>query len=421
MLWRQQPDDDIGIIRSTEVRFTGEAISGPFEQYDLSNFCTSENHAVKVGAYEVARRKFIEHTLRLQVRPSSFNSTIRLGDIVRVELRRESIEGQVTLHNYLYEVERINRNISGRVELDLTHFPVNKNGQSLLAMYVLDAEGAGFQLPTGRDNFECDTPGRDEDDDPIPLDPYTDPDLPPSDDFDYDLPVSPDFDPEPAPPGGGFGGTGGPGNPPDPLDEDLPLPIEGGSGPDGTPVVGDTLTIPEICPGMKTEWYICDANGQCTLVASGLELVALSVLPEYVDFTIAGVGYCPDPGQPDGYGPPVFSTDTLPVLSCVGASETLGGGAYTRFVDIGLGAGAFEFTFSGLTVQQPGGNQFVSFTITQAAGQSYNFGADEQGVIAAFSGTITKATENRVIKVEIVAQMSALDEFTYTFGCTNPI
>jgi hypothetical protein len=313
MLWRQQPDDDIGIIRSTEVRFTGEAINGPFEQYDLSNFCTSENHAVKIGAYEVARRKFIEHTLRLQVRPSSFNSTIRLGDIVRVELRRESTEGQVTLHNYLYEVERINRNISGSIELDLTHFPVNKNGQSLLAMYVLDAEGAGFQLPTGRDNFQCDTPGRDEDEDPIPLDPYTDPGLPPSDDFDYDLPVSPDFDPEPAPPGGGFDDGGGPANPPDPLEEDLPLPIEGATGDGGTPVVGDILTIPEICPGMKTNWYLCDPNGGCTLVASGLELVELIVLPEYIDFTIYGEGCCPDPGSPSGFAQCVETADTPPV------------------------------------------------------------------------------------------------------------
>ncbi|MFZ9273334.1 MAG: hypothetical protein ACO24B_07985, partial [Ilumatobacteraceae bacterium] len=59
VMWRQQPDDDLGIPRTTEVRFTGEATNGPFEQYDLSEFCTGENHAVKVGTYYVARRKYI--------------------------------------------------------------------------------------------------------------------------------------------------------------------------------------------------------------------------------------------------------------------------------------------------------------------------------------------------------------------------
>jgi hypothetical protein len=245
------------------------------------------------------------------VRPASFNATISLGDIVRVELRRESTAGDVTLHNYLYEVERINRNISGSVELDLTHFPVNKDGQSLLAMYVLDAEGAGFELPTGRDNFQCDIPGRDEDETPLPLDPYTDPDLPPSSDFDYDLPDSPDFDPLPAPPGGGFGGTGGPGNPEDPLEEDIVPVIEGASGDDGRPILSDVLTMPDICPGMRTEWFLIPSDGgESIMVGSG---VAASYLigPEATGFSVFGRGCCPDPGAPEGFAACQQSETTL--------------------------------------------------------------------------------------------------------------
>ena len=69
VLWRQQPDDDIGIIRTAQVRYTDEATDGPFEQYDLSEFCTSENHAIKVGMFYIARRKYITHTLRIKVKP----------------------------------------------------------------------------------------------------------------------------------------------------------------------------------------------------------------------------------------------------------------------------------------------------------------------------------------------------------------
>jgi len=318
MLWRQQPDNDIGIIRSTEVRLANQAINGPFEQYDLSKFCTSENHAVKVGAYEVGRRKFIQHTLRLQVRPSSFNPTIALGDIVRVELRRESNEGQVTLHNYLYEVERINRSISGSVELDLTHFPVNGQGQSILGLYVLNAVGAGFVLPTGRDNFQCDIPGRDEDEDPIPLDPSPTPSPvppnPPLPNPDFPDPDDP-FDPTPSPPGPGFDDDNRPVNPPDPYDD----PPGGGSvtgatGPNGVALPGDTLTACDVCPGQLTEWYVCNLDGTgCVLVNKGTSPI-LYIPPEFTGKSLAGVGRCPDPGAPvedgqdTGYGAPVPCT-----------------------------------------------------------------------------------------------------------------
>jgi hypothetical protein len=335
MLWRQQPDDDIGIIRSTEVRFSNQALNGPFEQYDLSEFCTSENHAVKVGAYNVARRQYIEHTLRLRVRPDSFNSTLALGDIVRVKLNRETTPGIVTLHDYMYEVERIGRNISGEVELDLTHFPVNSQGQSILALLVNDAVGAGFQLPTGRINFDCDDDDRRTDPTPLPPDPYIDPGLPDPPDFEY---VLPPFDPlnpnpgspyTPSPPGGGFDPTNPqPVNPPDPLDDPLPIPPpSGGTGPGGAPIPGDTLIAPEICPGQYNEWYLCPVDGgPCQLVTEG-EAAPYIVAGEASGFTVAVVGRCPDPGSPDGYGPPWNSAPTLPVPE--GAIAVQGLGNYT--------------------------------------------------------------------------------------------
>jgi hypothetical protein len=350
MLWRQQPESDIGIIRTSEVRLANEALDGPFEQYDLSKFCTSENHAVKVGAYEVARRKFIEHTLRLQVRPSSFNSTITLGDIVRVQLRRESTEGQVTLHDYLYEVERINRNISGRVELDLTHFPVNAQGQSILALYVLNTVGSGVDLPTGRGNFECDEPGRGDDEDPIPDDPYTPPtppvpSYPPLPNPSFPNPSDP-YDPAPAPPGGGFPPGTQPTNPPDPIDDPLPNPPpDGGTGPiTGQPVPGDTLTAPTICPGQFNEWYLCRLDGGgCILVNSGVA-AELIVLPEYSNYTISVISRCPDPGSPDDYGPPIESAPTPPVPGTGAWNPVPGAVAYRLFYNPGFGRFLGEFS-----------------------------------------------------------------------------
>ncbi len=157
MVWRQQPEDGLGLARTAEVRYAGSAINGPFEQHDLSAFATTENHAFKVGAYILARRRYIDHRLVFVVRPeASFNATLAPGDIVRVRLRRVASVGTNTLHDYLYEVERVGRSVTGEVEIELTHFPVDEQGRSLVALDVSRAQGNGLMLPTGRAEVACD-------------------------------------------------------------------------------------------------------------------------------------------------------------------------------------------------------------------------------------------------------------------------
>jgi hypothetical protein len=156
VVWRQQPEDGLGLARTAEVRYAGSALDGPFEQHDLSAFATTEDHAFKVGAYILARRRYIDHRMVFSVRPGSFNATLAPGDIVRVRLRRVASIGTNTVHDYLYEVERIGRSVTGEVELELTHFPVDDQGRSLVALDVSRAQGNGLMLPTGRAEVSCD-------------------------------------------------------------------------------------------------------------------------------------------------------------------------------------------------------------------------------------------------------------------------
>lgn len=155
VLWRQQPQNYAGLMRTLEVRMTGEASTGPFEQYDLSDFCTNETHAVKVGVYHAARRKYITHSLRLHVRPGSYNSTITQGDVVRVRMQRETSEDQISLHDYLYEVERIDRRFNGSVVLDLMHLPIDSQGRSIVAVAVNSATAPGYSYSTGPYTLTC--------------------------------------------------------------------------------------------------------------------------------------------------------------------------------------------------------------------------------------------------------------------------
>jgi len=329
VLWRQQPDDDIGIIRNTEVRFEGEATDGPFEQYDLSAFCTSENHAVKVGTYYLARRKYITHNLRISVKPDAYNGTLEIGDIVRVQLRRETDATEFSLHDYFYEVERINKNTSGIVDLDLTHFPIDGQNRSLVALKVAEAVGEGYEMPTGRANFDCDISGRRSDTGPISSLPDPDPPvIPDPDNFEYNAPkatITTDTTPLSINgvniPGtrndnfnaiGGVSPSGGISNPTDPVEEQAPE-ITGATGDFGRPVNGDDLETAPPCPDGRVTWYKRPKNGgertqlqQDDITGSGSSTYTVGT--DDIDYVLEADTQCPDPSSPDGYGSPLTQT-----------------------------------------------------------------------------------------------------------------
>lgn len=174
MLWRQQPEDDLGLIRTTEVRYVATATDGPYEQHDLSAFATSELHAVRVGAYILARRRYVTHTLRIRARPSTINQQLSRGDIVQVRLQRTASSAAAGEHNYLYEIDRIGKARNGELSFDLVHFPVDATGCSLVALDVVAATASGVLLPTGKaEAVTCDVNSAD--DDSVPTDGTLDP------------------------------------------------------------------------------------------------------------------------------------------------------------------------------------------------------------------------------------------------------
>jgi hypothetical protein len=244
MTWRQQPTDDIGIIRTTEVRYAGTAIDGPYEQHDVSLFCTSENHAVKAGTYKVSKRRHVSHTLQVRVRPGSYNTTLSQGDIVQVRLQRVTPSAPPGEHNFLYEVDRIGKARTGELTLDLTHFPVDDQGRSLVALDVAAAIGGGVLLDTGKSGTSCDVNA--DDDDTVPADDSLDAGdwIRPGDDaFGVD-------GGDPAEGGGGGAGDGGAGGGFDADGNPEPgggfnadgTPVPGGSGPGGFDANGDPAT-----------------------------------------------------------------------------------------------------------------------------------------------------------------------------------
>lgn len=299
VLWRQQDDNGIGIIRTAEVRYAGTAVDGPFEQHDLSEFCASENHAVKVGAYIVSKRRHVTHRLQLGVKPDAFNATLVPGDLVRVRLDRIASTGASSTHDFLYELDRIGKSVTGDVRLELTHFPVDANNASIVAQEVNAAVGGGVLLPTGLTGITCDI--NSSSDTSVPPDTSLDPsawNLPGDDAFNF-----------------GFNDLGG-----DEFDGgavDNPADGLGGfndayasTGDPLNPESGDTITAPDICPGGVGRFIRLDPTvpGGKVVVANATRTYTLVI--NDVDYSVYYEVVCPDPSSPTGYSDPITFSPT---------------------------------------------------------------------------------------------------------------
>ena len=134
MVYRDQPSASIGQTVTIEARYPGTALSGPFEQHDLTEFCCRGEHAVYAARYILAKRRHTTHTCSLTM--GREGRAIKPGDIVRVDLDLDTTDGKGIADQTMYQVESLTEGQQGSVRLELMHFPVNENGESLVAKEV---------------------------------------------------------------------------------------------------------------------------------------------------------------------------------------------------------------------------------------------------------------------------------------------
>ena len=173
VMWRQQAEDDIGIVRTVEVRYSDtNASTIPIETHDLSEFCTRGQHAVMVGAYILASRVNVTHSITFDARPQAHNLNVQLGDIVRVKLQRKSLGLLEAVHDYLYEVISKSKSLEGVVSYECLHHPVDTQGRSIVAMAVSSVVYAGGLVSTTKSGPSCDADSSRATDASIPTEAY---------------------------------------------------------------------------------------------------------------------------------------------------------------------------------------------------------------------------------------------------------
>ena len=138
MVYRVQPDNTIGQTSTVEVRYRNTALSGPFEQHDLSEFCTHPEAAVTAARCILAKRRYTLHECQMQVTRVGKNLTP--GDIIRVTLDTLTTDGDGIDDSYLYQIDTVTEGLEGTVNLTMTHFPVDSDGRSMVAMEVASSD-----------------------------------------------------------------------------------------------------------------------------------------------------------------------------------------------------------------------------------------------------------------------------------------
>ena len=134
MVYRDQPVQAVGQTVTVEVRYPGTALSGPFEQHDLTEFCCKPEHCIYAARYILAKRRYTTHTCSLAI--SRRGRMIKPGDIIRVDLDLETSEGNGVTDQIMYQVESVMEGQQGTVNLELMHFPVDSSGVSIVAKEV---------------------------------------------------------------------------------------------------------------------------------------------------------------------------------------------------------------------------------------------------------------------------------------------
>ena len=408
--WRQQDEGAYGIVRTVEVRYEGEAADGPFLDIDMSGYCTNEDHAVKLGMFRLAQRKFITHHLRLTVRERNYNSHLVVGDLVRVRLRRETNEGEVGYHDKVYEINRIDKTFESKIIYDLTHFPIDSQGRSLIARAVDSASGAGNLIDVGESDVNCDensstgndTVGTDEGGGGTPPDSGdTAIDIPQPDDDDSPFPDGPDLDNQPEDEL----------VPEDPIDQPFNGSIGGYNGD-----AGDTLNFTPGCANPQITWYKVDpVTGEKIIIKGpgiGTTLDVVEALEANAQMIYAE-GCCPDPSTPTAY-PICVESEELDISDifdeiedCPGGGDAGGQGGSTKVIDVGTAYPAsFTFTWTAYTIRD-------RFIISGAA--SYDTGFVSGTNVAV---TVQKTSANRYITVQVQAP-TAGTAWNYQVGCAS--
>ena len=123
MVYRDQPNSSVGQTVTVEVRYPGTALSGPFEQHDLTEFACRAEQVIYAARYILAKRRYTTHTVAFQM--SRRAAQLKPGDVIKVDLSFNTTDGAGITDSTFYQIESLLEGQAGSVQVQATHFPTS--------------------------------------------------------------------------------------------------------------------------------------------------------------------------------------------------------------------------------------------------------------------------------------------------------
>jgi hypothetical protein len=130
MLYREASPSTIGIQRTIQVSYDTTALDAPVEQFDMTDFCTYDGHAIAYAGYELAKRRYSTHTISFET--ALIVTGLIPTDIIKIDRQRITSAGDDRSEIEWYQISSITFNAEGRSTIEAEHFPVTAGDVSAI-------------------------------------------------------------------------------------------------------------------------------------------------------------------------------------------------------------------------------------------------------------------------------------------------
>jgi hypothetical protein len=136
IVYRRSVPNEIGARRTVTVRYGSTSIDSPTEQWDMGDFCTDPEHAVKYAKLELAKRKYSTHNISFST--PLLTTSLLPCDVIKVQRQRRSSAGDDRTETNYYQVTAVFHSSDGVTDIEASHFPLNGSNVSEISNDVVN-------------------------------------------------------------------------------------------------------------------------------------------------------------------------------------------------------------------------------------------------------------------------------------------
>jgi len=136
LVWRECTPFEVGIQRTTTVRFGTTANDAPTEQFDLTDFCATQAHAEIFGKYQLAKRRHSTHTITFAT--PLITSGLIPTNVIRITRQRKNSAGDDRTETNFYQITSIRHSSDGVSTVEAMYFPVDASSIAKISNEIVN-------------------------------------------------------------------------------------------------------------------------------------------------------------------------------------------------------------------------------------------------------------------------------------------